>query len=563
MKRSVSTNRKHILYAVPGLILILIVVLTAKSCTKLIHEPKKGDEKAGFYNGTEISEENMLLVSGASATDATDPEKQGFVPYLSLDGVTIDNYYRQNQVSFGENSEEVSGILTYRGDALRSGATYGNAGITEGVFSTTWKVKTGDSIALTKDLDFTGQPLVITWSETEKQILKLNESKKDKKELTEIIYASIDGKVYFLDIEDGSYSRQPLDLGCPVTGTGTICPDGTPLYVVGAGDCSAEGTSEIYVIDLVTASVIYTFGERSNFAALLPDEKFDFSAAAVFSEAADCLIAQGENGVIYSYSLEAKIGSGSLSAAFSQKAEYTYSLSDGDNGTELAEFSSSSAAWGSYIYTTDTNGNLLCTDVNEWKTVWVRDLGASCDAAPCLEVDKTNGTAYIYIGTSLKLEDGKNTEGSVFIYKLNAANGDIIWRREYNASVTKKTDGGVVASACIGEEGLDDYVYFVIAGCGGKKAGKLICIDKNTGGECYSVALKNYSVSDPVAAYGEDGTGYLIVCDNRGNLFLLNGKTGECLDTRQLKERITTSPVVYEDTLILGTEERIYGIKLK
>ncbi|MBQ8281837.1 MAG: PQQ-like beta-propeller repeat protein [Lachnospiraceae bacterium] len=558
-----SVNKKYIVYAVLGLVVILFVALSVRSCSTLIHKPEEGDEKASLYTGYEISEDKKLLVSGASYTDSTNPSKKGFTPYLRLDGVNVDNYYRQNYVIFGESSEEISGVLTYRGNALRNSATFGNAGIEDGIFSTTWKIKVEESIGLTEDLDCMGQPVIIKWDETRKQLLKLNESKKNKETLTEIIYASTDGKVYFLDLDNGSYSRNPLDLGCPVTGTGTICPDGTPLYVVGAGDCSEGDTSEIYVIDLVSGAVIYTFGERSNFSVKPPEEKYNFSAAAVFSQASDCLITQGENGVIYSYSVDAKMGSSELSATFSQKAEYTYTVNDGEGGTNTAQFSSSPAAWGSYVYTTDTEGHLVCTNVNDWNTVWMRDLGASCDATPCIEVDEAAGTAYIYIGTSLRLEDGKKTAGTVYIYKLNAANGDIIWRREYDARVTKKTNGGVVAAACLGENGLDDYVYFTIAGVGSKKSGMVVCLDKNDGGERYSIELKHYSVSDPVAAYGEDGTGYVIICDNRGNVFMLDGESGECLDTRELGERITTSPIVYEDTLILATEEQIYGIKLK
>ncbi|MGN0164998.1 MAG: hypothetical protein ACI39R_02345 [Lachnospiraceae bacterium] len=563
MRGRVNTNRRLIVYIVLGIAIILFVVLSAKRCSTLIHEPEKGDGQAEVYIGDEISEDAMLLVSGASCTEQTDPAKRGFTPYLSLDGVMVDNYYRQNHVSFGENSEEVFGILTYRGSALRNSATFGNAGIKDGQFSTTWKIKTEESIALIDNLDFTGQPVIIHWNEEQKNILKLSDSKQSKETLTEIIYATMDGKVYFLDLDNGSYTRTPLELGCPVTGTGTICSDGTPLYVVGAGDCSEGATSEIYVIDLISGKVIYTFGERSNFSMDLPEERFNFSGAAVFSEAADCLITQGENGVIYSYSVEAKVGSSELSASLSQKAEYTYTVNDGEGGKSIAEFASSPAAWGSYIYTTDTKGNLVCTNVNEWDTVWMRDLGASCSATPCIEVDKNSGTAYIYIGTSLSLSEGKKNEGTVYLYKLNAANGDIIWRREYHASVTKKTDGGVVATACLGENGLSDYVYFVIAGSDGRKSGKIVCLEKKDGGEHYSVDLKNYSISDPVAAYGEDGTGYVIICDNKGNVFMLDGKSGECLDTRELGERITTSPVVYEDMLILGTEKQIYGIKLK
>ncbi len=556
-------DKKRLITIVIGLVLILLLVLSVRSCTRLIHAPKDGDSKAEVYVSEQISEENRLLSAGASYTDSTNPAKRGFVPYLRLDGVNVDNYYRQTDVSFGESEVFVEGVLTYRGNALRNSATYGVGDIEDGEFSTTWKMEFDKSIALSDDLDFVGQPVIIKWDEINKPILELNESKKSKETLIEIIYATPDGHVYFLDMENGSYTRQPLKLGCPVMGTGSICPDGTPLYVVGAGDCSEKANSKIYVINLINGKIIYTFGERSNYAMELPEEKYDFSSAGLFSLASDCLITQGENGVIYSYSIHVNMGSSEMQTSFAQKAEYTYTINDGEGSVEYAEFKSSPAAWGSYLYTTDTKGNIVCTNVNDWSTVWIRDLGASCNATPCIEVDEADGTAYIYIGTSLNLDEGKKTKGTAYIYKLNAANGDVVWRRSYEASVTKKTDGGFVASPCLGENELEDYVYFVLAGDDGRKAGKLICLEKEDGGERYYVELKHYSVSDPVAAYGEEGEGFLIICDNKGNVFMLEGKTGECTDTRRLGERITTSPVVYENILVLGTEERIYGIELK
>ncbi len=562
-KRRMCINKKHAVLSVLALAAVVILAVFVRDKLLLIHKPADGDDRADYYENKEISDENKLLISGASAGINTNPDQKGLEPYLRLDGVRLDNYYRQNEVFFAEEDFETKGVLTYRGNSLRSGSVYGNAGIKEGVLSEAWKVKTGKSVALSKNIDYVGQPLIITWSETEKKLLNLKKSVDDSGELTEVICAGVDGKVYFLDISDGSSTREPINLGCPVTGTGTICPDKTPMYVVGAGDCSQGDTSEIYVMDLISSAVIHSFGDRRNFAMELPEEKYDFSASAIISDAIDCLITQGENGVIYSYSLSASASSGELGASFSQSAEYTYKIGVGEDKKELPEFASSPAAWGSYLYTVDKNGYLLCTDVNDWNTVWVRNLGASCDATPCLEIDKNTGNAYIYIGSSLKLSDGKKTAGEVYIYKLNAANGDIIWRREYEAQVTKKTDGGVVASACLGTGRLDEYVYFTVAGCDSKKSGLVVCLDKEDGGERYSVELKNYSVSDPVAVYGENGKGYVVICDNEGNIFMLEGESGECLSVLKLRERLTSSPAVYDGILTVATEEGIYGIKLK
>ena len=87
--------------------------------------------------------------------------------------------------------------------------------------------------------------------------------------------------------------------------------------------------------------------------------------------------------------------------------------------------------------------------------------------------------------------------------------------------------------------------------------------NKKTGGMKYYVRLKHYITGSPVCVYGADGRGYLIICDCDGNIFMLDGESGKCLDTRKIGERITSEPVVYGNRLIIGTESKIYGISLE
>jgi outer membrane protein assembly factor BamB len=172
----------------------------------------------------------------------------------------------------------------------------------------------------------------------------------------------------------------------------------------------------------------------------------------------------------------------------------------------------------------------------------------------------------VYIGTSIDRDKGKNEKGLSYITKLNGATGDIIWQREYECRVTKQTDGGFTSPVCLGTGSLSDYVFTYVTGCDGsadKKAGRLVALSKKTGGEKYTVDFKYYSVSAPICAYGADGKGYLIISDCRGNLFMLDGESGKSLNIRKIGERITTDPVIYENTLIIGSESKIYGIKLE
>ena len=59
---------------------------------------------------------------------------------------------------------------------------------------------------------------------------------KKEKDLVEVIYPTMDGNVYFLDLEDGTPTRDKIVLGMPIKGTGSLHPAGLPIFIAGAGD---------------------------------------------------------------------------------------------------------------------------------------------------------------------------------------------------------------------------------------------------------------------------------------------------------------------------------------
>ena len=60
---------------------------------------------------------------------------------------------------------------------------------------------------------WTGQPLIVKWDDATKAIMNLYADKKTKADLVEVIYATLDGHIYFLDLEDGSRTRDPIKMG--------------------------------------------------------------------------------------------------------------------------------------------------------------------------------------------------------------------------------------------------------------------------------------------------------------------------------------------------------------
>ena len=103
---------------------------------------------------------------------------------------------------------------TFRGTNYRTDGSYGTAEVLNEDIKKVWSMNVGylnDPIWI--GCGWTGQPLVVQWDEETRQIMNLHEDKKNKEGLTEVIYAKMDGRVHFFDIEDGSETRKPLKLG--------------------------------------------------------------------------------------------------------------------------------------------------------------------------------------------------------------------------------------------------------------------------------------------------------------------------------------------------------------
>ena len=70
--------------------------------------------------------------------------------------------------------------------------------------------------------------------------------------------------------------------------------------------------------------------------------------------------------------------------------------------------------------------------------------------------------------------------------------------------------------------------------------------------------------SSPVDFYDKNGNAYIVQCDSIGNMFLIDGKNGEILNSLTLDANIEASPAIYEDTIVIATRAgSIYGIEIK
>ena len=83
--------------------------------------------------------------------------------------------------------------------------------------------------------------------------------------------------------------------------------------------------------------------------------------------------------------------------------------------------------------------------------------------------------------------------------------------------------------------------------------GTLFCIEKATGKVAWRVCLNRYGWSSPVCVYSDSGKGYVVVASSSGILRCLDGLTGQELFQADLQSNVEGSPVVFGNTLVVGT----------
>ena len=161
----------------------------------------------------------------------------------------------------------------------------------------------------------------------------------------------------------------------------------------------------------------------------------------------------------------------------------------------------------------------------------------------------------------------ENAEGSVYIYKLDASTGEVIWKLEYDdVTYNYSVSGGILSSPVLGKKGtdLEGMIFYSIAKTKGSEwGGTMLAIDTATGKVVWEKDQSLYSWSSFIAVYGDEGNGTLILCDAGGYIYMINPLTGENLHRFSAGSNIEATPAVFNDMLVVGTRgQLVYGIKL-
>lgn len=485
------------------------------------------------------------------------------------------NYVREEAIAFYGKlvTGTAEGLFTFRGNYHRTGSSYGVAKITKEQFSKSyWTYETGKLLKSSGTSywtgnGWTGQPLVIRWPEATKQIMNLYPEKKEKENFVEVIYSGMDGKIHFLDLEDGSESRDPIHIGMVFKGTASLHPDGIPMLVLGSGDAQTglygENVSpRAYIYSLIDGTKLYEFGANDDMA---PRTFHAYDSSPVIHAETDTLIYPGENGVLYTMKLNTAYDetAGTLSISPSDPVDYTYTTARATETAFTWGMENSASVYGNYLYVGDNGGVFYCLNLNTMSMVWAQDVYGDVNSSPIFSEEEEGN--FVYVATTLtEATVDEHSMGEVAIYKLNAATGSIVWKKTFACHNVDGVEGGILATGVLGKGVIEGQIIYSVSRTPKLSSGYLVSVDIKNGDTVWMQELECYAWSSTATMYAENGAAYLIQCCSDGTVLLLNAANGYLLDSISFNTTLEATPAVFENTIVVGTrDERIVGLTVE
>ncbi len=397
---------------------------------------------------------------------------------------------------------------------------------------------------------WTGQPLIIHWNKEQKKKLHIADSTfcNDPNAL-EVIIGSLCGDIYFLNLATGTPTRTQLSIHNTIKGTVSVDPRKNGLLYVGQGIPNL-GRMGAYVFDMFEEKEIYhipgidRFANRS-WGAFDSNPLIDINSGTVFWP--------GENGLIYKFTIDSNKN---ISAPL--KFKYNH------NKIFRLGIESSMSVQNQFGFIADNSGTIMCIDLIKMAPVWNVDNFDDSDASIVFDTDSINHFS-IYVGNEVD-KRGPISESS--FRKLNAVNGDEIWsisRKCYGSKINGKTNsGGILSTPVVGKHKGENIVYTIFSRVDSINKSELVAVDKKSGKELFSFFLDQYSWASPVDFYDKKGNIYLFFTDLIGNLYIIDGQTGELLAKKKTDLIIEASPVIINDRIVFASRGKsILSFKIK
>ncbi|MGL5822552.1 MAG: PQQ-binding-like beta-propeller repeat protein [Sarcina sp.] len=461
------------------------------------------------------------------------------------------NTFEDESIIFDDQYSNVEGILTFRGNNFRTAPSYGKVKNNINSLDIKWKFTTGSS-SWGGGAGWTGQPSIVKWTKEQKEYMNLSDKDKNDSEFVEVIYASLDGNIYFLNVKTGNQSREKINVGNPIKGSLSIDPRGYPLLYVGEG-INEGGNFGFNIYSLVDGSLLYEISKDID----APRAWGAFDSSPLVDKKTDTLFVLGENGIVYKIKLNTKLNKESKKISIDPIiAKYIY------DAKGYAGIESSLVAYSNLGYFADNKGAVQCINLNSMKPIWIDYTGDDTDATIVLDIEKNE--PFIYTGTEV---DHQGARGSSIFKKINGLTGETIWKKEYFCESLVGKDpvnGGMLSTPVVGKGSINNLVIASFSRYEGFNKGLLVAMDKIDGKIVWKKNLDAYAWSSPVDFYDENNLGYIVQGDSVGNLMLIDGETGGMLDSLQLDANIEASPAIFNNMIVVATRNgSIYGVEIK
>ena len=478
--------------------------------------------------------------------------------------------------------------MTFGGNNYRNTFSCGTAPIVEKQMRRTWEQSIG-GLGNWTGTGWTGQPLIVQWSDEVRPLLGVAEEFRQKQGFTEVIYPAMDGKIYFFELETGTKTRNPINVGAVIKSTPCLDPRGWPVLYVGQSIQSVNENNlpvaYIYAYSLISNEELARFGGHDYFSER-EWQAYDSSPLIVD----DTLVYGGENGVLYTAKLnttfDAAAGTVAIAPESLVKYSYTgtgYTKTDAA-GSRWYGIESSVSGFRNYVYFADNGGRLQCVDLNTMQLQFVADLSEDADATVVIDESYEDNTFYLYAASQVKTATAGSEYGYSYHRCFDGRTGALKWEEKWLASTGDSNNGGgTLATPQVGRGNVSHLVYYSMnlvaltgsnaqqtpaaasadeaqatpaeqsAGTQYALGGRIVSYDKRRGEVVWSIEQSADYWSSPVLVYDELGKGYLIQCDRSGFVKLYDALTGAELFSIDLGSRIDSTPAVFDQYLVVGT----------
>jgi outer membrane protein assembly factor BamB len=524
-------------------------------------------EQASFPTPAEVAAPALPRVP----LDASDP--RGSLARLST--TQLQGSLSPPMSLFPEPFTEVEGVLTFRGDSHRAAPVWGNPSVRDHMLEVAWSFTTtrGRTEHVNKawggGAGWTGQPSLVRWPPDVRAVMNLKASHKQDAEFVEVVQASLDGRVYFLDLATGLPSRDAtfwnpvtrrfdadyIDVRNPIKGSLSLDPRGFPLLYVGQG-VPQVGPIGFRIFSLLDGQLLHFIPGRDGDAYRSWGA---FDSSALINRTDDSFVLGGENGLLYRVRLNTEFDAAEPSVTLRPEVSR---LRMRIAGQAKQGIENSVVGHKNLIWFADNGGAVYCVDLRDNKVQWVWHGPNADDTNPTLVLAVEEAGPVLFYGAELDLQRTRSEKA--WLRKLDGITGTLLWERGFASGMSGPLNSGVYGTVALGTGALDHLVFAVVSGFPRDNGFRLMALDRATGDIQWYFDGDTYSWSSPLFFWSKEGDPWLIQGDARGRLRLIDARTGQQVDEILLGANIEASPAMFEGRLVVGTRvDKIFGIDVR